>query len=140
MSADDNPHGGRVPVRGTMLIFIATGRLSSRLESETVNPVRGLTFLGKFFGPYPSMGYIGVAVGVGVGVSVSAGSNGLGVGEAFAANFMIVGVLAATASTGLGSPLPQADISQAITNTTKNFFIRNYSPISVIRLVIILQM
>ena len=86
------------------------------------------------------MGYIGGAVGVGVGVSVSAGSNGLGVGEAFAANFMIVGVLAATASTGLGSPLPQAVINQAIMNTTEIFFIRKYSPISVIRLVIITQM
>ena len=81
MSADDNPQGGRVPVRGTMFIFIATGRSSSRFEFETVNRVRGLTFLGKSFGPYPSSGYSGVAVGDGVGVSVSAGVNGLGVGD-----------------------------------------------------------
>jgi hypothetical protein len=121
-----------------MLIFIATGRLSSRLESETANPVRGLTLLGNLFGPYPSTGYIGVAVGVGVGVSVSAGSNGLGVGEAIIVKFMTVGVLVATATTGLGSPLPQAVINQAITNKMDIFFIRKFPPKSETQVGIIL--
>ena len=138
MSADDNPHGGRVPVRGTMLIFIATGRLSSRLGCETVNPVRGLTFPGKFFGPYPSTGYSGVAVGGGVGVSVSEGVNGLGVDDAAIVDSVTVGGLAAIASTGLGSPLPQAVINQAITNKMDIFFIRKFPPKSETQVGIIL--
>ena len=127
-------------MRGTMLIFIATGRLSSRLEFETVNPVRGLTFFGKSFGPYPSTGYSGVAVGDGVGVSVSAGVNGLGVGDAVIVGAVTVGGLAAIASTGLGSPLPQEVINQAMTNRTDIFFIRIFPPKIETRVGIILQM
>jgi hypothetical protein len=121
-----------------MLIFIATGRLSSRLEYETVNPVRGLTFFGKSFGPYPSTGYSGVAVGDGVGVSVSEGVNGLGVDDAAIVNSLTVGCLVAIASTGLGSPLPQAVINQAITKKMDIFFILNFPPKSETQVGIIL--
>ena len=138
MSADDNPHGGRVPVRGTMFIFIATGRLSSRLESGTVNPVRGLTLFGNLFGPYPSTGYSGVAVGDGVGVSVSAGVNGLGVDDGVIVDPVTVSGLAAIASTGLGSPLPQAVINQAIMNKSDILFIRKFPPKSETQVEIIL--
>jgi hypothetical protein len=123
-----------------MLIFIATGRLSSKLESETVNPVRGLTFLGKFCGPYPSTGYTGVAVGDGVGVSVSEGVNGLGVDDAVIVESVTVSGLVATASTGLGSPFPQAVINHTITNRTDIIFIRIFPPKSETQVEIILDM
>jgi hypothetical protein len=111
-----------------MLIFIATGRLSSRLASSTINPVSGLTSLGKLSGPYPSTGYGGVAVGEGVGVSVSAGVNGLGEGDGVTVGSVTCGGMVATTSSGLGSPVPQAATSNAVNNRIKMFFIRVHSP------------
>ena len=66
------PAWGRTYWPGQLEILIATGTRSSRLGSDTVSPVRGLTFSGHGVGMGVRVG-VGVRVRVGVGVEVGGG-------------------------------------------------------------------